>query len=69
MAYYAVNANEGNDASRFVLPDLEGYTVIDLVQLNSGLSQASQPQAYQPAEPIQPTLGYRGFENQDFYRR
>jgi hypothetical protein len=66
VAYYAVNANEGNDASRFVLPDLEGYTVINLVQLNSGLDQAAQPQAYQPAEPQPPMVGYRGFENQDF---
>jgi hypothetical protein len=69
VAYYAVNANEGNDPSQFVLPDLQGYTVIDLVQLNQGMTQATQPQAYQPTSPNAVTIGYRGFENQDTFRR
>ncbi len=60
VAYYAVNANEGNDPSRFILPDTTGYTVVDLSNLDAA-QQSSSPPAYQPAG-VSTTIGYRGLE-------
>lgn len=65
---YAINDTQGNDPNRWTIPNPAGYTVHDLVQLNNGMSNASQPPQYQPPTPTYPQAAYRGVTEWEDYR-
>lgn len=68
VGFYGVNSLEGNDPTRFTMPDARGYQAIDLIQLNLGNASANIPPSPQPVQMMQPTANYRGFDNPNVVR-
>ncbi len=60
VGFYTINDNQGQDPERWSPPDVAGYTVYDLIQLNGGQPLSVRPQEYQPATNGVPQISYRG---------
>jgi hypothetical protein len=68
IGFYTVNDNQGNDPERWNAPPPAGYTVINLVELNSGQPNAIRLPEYQAAPFTVPQTSYRGVRDMDNVR-
>jgi hypothetical protein len=68
VGFYTVNDNQGQDADRWTPPPPAGYTLIDLVQLNSGQPNSIRPPEYRPGSFTVPQTSYRGVMGMDKVR-
>jgi hypothetical protein len=68
VGFYTVNDNQGQDADRWTPPPPAGYTLIDLVQLNSGQPNSIRPPEYRPGSLTVPQTSYRGVMGMDKVR-
>jgi hypothetical protein len=65
IGFYTINNNQGQDPERWTPPNTAGYSLIDLVQLNSGQPLSMRVPEYQPAAPGFPQVSYRGVPGMD----
>ncbi len=68
IGFYTVNDNQGQDPERWSAPQSAGFTLIDLVQLNSGQSTSVRTPEYQPAPTTVPQTSFRGVMGMDGFR-